>query len=338
MRRREFMAGAAATATVGFPTSARAQTASVSTPKRIAIVDPASKAEEVTINGIRSFKSYFSELNRLGYIEARNLIVERHLGLNQPERQAENTRAVVASHPDLIVAIGGPVARQLKPLTTTIPILAISGDPVAGGIVTNLARPDGNITGVSVDTGLELYGKRLELLRETARKLTDVRVLTHSSALPFWEAQKIPLREAAARVGIAIAAAVLSEEVDAAYKQVFDLMERDQVDGLMVGETSESFSHRELIVELAAKHRLPTIYPFRDYVEIGGLLSYGIDLGDVFRRVTEMTADVLKGAKPADIPYYQQTKFELLLNQKTATSLGLKFPATLLVAADEVIE
>jgi putative ABC transport system substrate-binding protein len=121
MRRREFIAGIAATATIA--RSARAQTTSLPTPKRIAIVDPASTAEDLTINGITAFKAYFRELHRLGYTEGRNLIVERYL---EPERQAANARAVVASHPDVIVAVGGPVARQLKPLTSTIPIVAIS--------------------------------------------------------------------------------------------------------------------------------------------------------------------------------------------------------------------
>jgi putative tryptophan/tyrosine transport system substrate-binding protein len=339
MRRREFIAGIAAMATVGLPWSACAQTNSSPTAKRIAIVDPALKAEELSINSTTPHKAYFTELNRLGYVEGRNLIVERYLALGQPERLPEVARAAVASHPDLIVADGGPVARQLKPLTTSIPIIAISGDPVLGQLVTNLARPDGNITGVSVDTGPELYGKRLEVLREATRKLTNVRLLIPSSAVPFWEMTKAPVQEAAARAGIAISPAVVTGKADrAGYERVFDAMEKDQVDGLSVGETSENIANRELIVELAARHRLPAIYPWREFVDIGGLLSYGIDLEDVYHRMANVTARVLSGAKPADIPYYQQTKFELVLNQKTARSLGLEFPPTLLTAADEVIE
>jgi ABC-type uncharacterized transport system substrate-binding protein len=339
MRRREFIAGTAATATAVFARSARAQTNS-QLAKRIAIVDPAAEPEEVTINGIPSFKAYLTELNRLGYVEGQNLTVERYLALGLPERQAENARAVVASHPDLIVAIGGPVARQLKPLTTTIPIIAISGDPVAGKIVTNLARPDGNITGVSVDAGLGIYAKRLELLREVTQKLTTVPLLYSASGLPFWEmALKAPLQEAGARVGISVSVAVPAETTDrASFERAFDLIIAAGADGLMVGDTSEILRSRELILELAAKHRLPTIYSYREFVEAGGLMSYGIDLRDVFRRMADMTVHVLRGAKPADIPYFQLTKFELVLNRKTARSLGLEFPPTLLVAADEVIE
>jgi putative ABC transport system substrate-binding protein len=300
-----------------------------------------SDSEEVTINGIPSFKAYLTELNRLGYVEGQNLTVERYLALGLPERQAENARAVVASRPDLIVAIGGPIARQLKPLTTTIPIIAISGDPVAGKIVTNLARPDGNITGVSVDAGLGIYAKRLELLREVTQKLTTVPLLYSASALPFWEmALKAPLQEAGARLGISVSVAVPAESLTdrASFERAFDLIIAAGADGLMVGDTSEVFRSRELILELAAKHRLPTIYSYRQFVEAGGLMSYGIDLRDGYRRMADMTVDVLKGAKPADIPYYQLTKFELVLNRKTARSLGLEFPPTLSTAADEVIE
>jgi putative ABC transport system substrate-binding protein len=335
MKRREFIAGMVATVTA--VRSARAQI-NPQLAKRIA-----SEAEEVTINGLPSYKAYLTELNRRGYVEGQNLTVERYLAHGLPERQTENARAVVASQPDLIVAIGGPVARQLKPLTTNIPIIAISGDPVAGKIVTNLAKPDGNIiiiTGVSVDAGLGIYAKRLELLREVTQKLTTVPVLYSASALPFWEmALKAPLQEAGARVGISVSVVAPAETTDrASFERAFDLMVAAGADGLMVGDTSEILRSRELILELAAKHRLPTIYSYREFVEAGGLMSYGIDLRDVYRRMADMTVDVLRGAKPAEIPYYQLTKFELVLNRTTARSLGLEFPATLLSVADEVIE
>ena len=335
MRRREFIA---ATAVLVLGASARAQT-NARMPKRIAIVDPIWKPEDVTINGLAPFNAYLTELKRLGYVEGENLIVELYLALGRPERQAENTRAAVASHPDLIFATAGSIARQLKPLTTTIPIIAISADPVATKIVTNLARPDGNITGVSVDAGLGIYAKRLELLREVTQKLTTVPLLYSASGLPFWEmALRAPLQEAGARLGISVSVAVPAETTDrASFERAFDLIIAAGADGLMVGDTSEILRSRELIIELPAKHRLPTI-SYREFVEAGGLMSYGIDLRDVFRRMADMTVDVLRGAKPADIPYFQLTKFELVLNRKTARSLGLEFPTTLLTAADEVIE
>jgi putative ABC transport system substrate-binding protein len=181
MRRREFIA---ATAVLVLGTSARAQS-NAQMPKRIAIVDPAAEPEEVTISGLPPFKAYLTELNRLGYVEGENLIVERYLALGRPERQAEITQAAVASHPDLIFASDGQITRQLKALTTTIPIIAVTVDPVATKIVTNLARPEGNITGVSVDAGIELWGKRLELLREATQNLTTVALLYPTPAPPL---------------------------------------------------------------------------------------------------------------------------------------------------------
>jgi putative tryptophan/tyrosine transport system substrate-binding protein len=339
MQRRQFIVGMASTASGALASLARAQTNSSPSAKRIAIVDPIAKADERTISGLTAaWRAYFAELSRLGYLEGQNLTVERYLALGRADRQPENARAAVASHPDLILAIGGPIARQLKPLTTTIPIIAISGDPVAGGIVTSIARPDRNITGVSVDTGPELYGKRFQYFYEAARKLKNVRLLMSLLSVPFWERIKAQIQEIGARAGVTISPAVLGEKLDReAFEQVFDLLDNEGVDGLMVGE-AETLTSRELIVDLAARHRLPTVYPFREFVEVGGLLSFGVNFGDALRRMANMTADVLGGAKPADIPYYQQTKFELVLNRKTAASLGLEFPPTLLAIADEVIE
>jgi putative tryptophan/tyrosine transport system substrate-binding protein len=340
MRRREFIAGTAITAALSVAKHVYAQTDARSPGiKRIAIVHNAEKPEEMTIDGRRTFKAYFGELKRLGYVEGQNLLVDRYSALGQSEYYGDLARTIVASHPDLIIAVSGPLARQLKLLTTTIPILVGSGDPVAGGLVTNLARPGGNITGVSVDAGLGVYDRRLQFLGETVRNLRNVRVLIPSSAMMFWETGLAPLREAAGGVGIRIAAALLGEKLDrAAHERVFDEMETDRVDGLMVAHQGENLTNRQLIADLAAKHRLPAVYPHRDFVDVGGLLSYGSDLEDVMRRLADMTDQVMKGAKPADIPVYQQTKFELVLNRTTAKSLGLEFPVSLLAVADEVIE
>jgi putative ABC transport system substrate-binding protein len=153
------------------------------------------------------------------------------------------------------------------------------------------------------------------------------------------EALKVPLQQTGARFGISVSAAAAPAENDrASYERAFDLIVADGADGLMVGESGEFVRSRELIVELVARHRLPAIYPYPVFVEAGGLMSYGIDIEDVFRRAADMTVDVLRGAKPADIPYYQQTRFELVLNRTTARSLGLEFPPSLLAIADEVID
>jgi putative ABC transport system substrate-binding protein len=340
MRRREFIAGTAITAALNFakPVYAQADTRPPGM-KRIAIVHTSEKPEGMTTNGRHSFKAYFGELKRLGYIEGQNLLVDRYSALGQAERYGDVARAIVASHPELIMSLGLPIARQLKLLTTAIPILVGGGDPVAAGLVTNLARPDGNITGVSVDAGLGVYDKRLQLLGETVRNLRNVRVLLPASAMRFWETGLAPLREAAGRLGIRIAPALLSEKLDRlAYERVFDEMEIDRVDGLMVTHHGEQVANSQLIADLAAKHHLPAIYPFRDFVDVGGLLSYGSDLGGVMRRLADMTDQVIGGTKPADIPFYQQINFELVLNRTTANSLGLEFPVSLLSVADEVID
>ena len=339
MRRREFITGTAASATFGLVRPAYAQTnARPPGIKRIAIGHPAEKPEGMTVNGRRPFNGYFSELNRLGYVEGQNIIVERFSGLGQPDRYSEVARTIVGTHPDLIVSISGTLTREFKPLTSTIPIIGVSADPIVSGFVTSLAKPDGNITGISVDAGLEVWGKRLQLLGETARQPKKVKLLNPASSRYFWETAIASLRENAMRAGISISEAVLAGNADkGAYERLFDAMESDGVDGLMVADAGVHTTNRQLIVDLAASHRLPTIYPFRDFVDVGGLLSYGVDLGDVGRRLADMTDQVLRGTRPADIPYYQQTKFELVLNRTTAKSLGLEFPASLLAVADEVI-
>ncbi len=342
MRRRDFMAGSAATAAVGvagWPVCAEINAGSP-VPKRIALVHPNLPPEQLTSSGRRGFKAYFQELDRLGYIEGKNLIVERYSVLGRHGRTEEIARAIVGSRPDLILAMSGALTRALKPLTATIPILAITADPVAGGIVTDMAKPGGNITGVSTDAGLEIYSKRFQFLVETARRLANVRFLTTTTSHWLWETKAGgALRDAAGRAGISIDAALVSTPVDqAAYEQIFEAMERDHVDGLIVNDAGDHATYRQLIADLAARYRLPAIYPYREFVDAGGLLSYGIDLVDLFRRLAVLTNEVLRGAKPGDIPYYQMTKFDLVLNRATARSLGLDFPPILLATANDVIE
>lgn len=339
MRRREFIAGTVATAANGFAQPICAQTNSSSlVTKRIAIFHPTEPPEGLTIKGRRAYKAYFSELNRLGYVEGQNLIVERYSALGQSDRYGGLARDIVASRPDLIVSVSGLLAHVLKPLTATVPILATSADPIAAGLVTNLANPEGNITGVSADAGLEVNGKRLQFLKETTRSLSNVRMLTPETGLRLSEATLAVVRKAAGQTPITIAPAILTEKIDrGAFERVFDAMEKDRVDGLIVSDSPEHLTNRQLIVDLAAKHRLPAIYPFREFVEVGGLLSYGVDTADLMRRLAEMTGQILGGAKPGEIPFQQQTKFELVLNRTAAAPLGLEFPATLLATADEVI-
>ena len=305
--------------------------------KRIAIVHPTEKPANMTIDGRPSFRAFFTELSRLGYVEGRNLVVERHSGEGRADRYAALAGDIVNTNPDLIVSLHGDFARAFKLATTTIPIVSVNSDPVSLGLVPSLARPGGNITGVSIDAGLEIYGKRLELLAEATPQLSNAGFLTIRRQ---WDgAMGDVVREAARRTGIPLAGALLSETINEAdYQRVFDSMAQDRVDALIVSEVSENITHRQLIVELAAKHRIPAIYPYREFVDVGGLMAYSIDLADTMRRLAGVIDKILKGANPADIPFYQPTRFELVINLKTAKTLGLNMPSTLLVRADGTVE
>jgi putative ABC transport system substrate-binding protein len=329
-----------ATAAVGFAQPTCAQTNARPTGvKRIAVVHVAEKVEEMTIKGRPTFRGYFTELNRLGYVEGQNLLVERYSARGRPERYGDLAHTVVESQPDVIVALNGPLALQFKPLTATIPILTGSADPVSVGLVMNLARPGGNITRVSVDTGLEVWGKRLQFLSEAvSKKLTNVRFFAASST-KWWDEAGAEVEKSARRAGINLHATSLGGNADGVtYERAFETMAKDRVDGLLVSDGGDHITNRQLVVDLAAKYRLPAIYAFREFVDVGGLLSYGVDLADTMRRLADITDQVLRGAKPEDIPFYQQTKFELVLNRITAKSLGVEFPATLLSVADEVVQ
>jgi ABC-type uncharacterized transport system substrate-binding protein len=333
MRRRKFitlLGGAVAV----WPVAARAQQPAKM--KRIAYVNSSGEVSVISASGRPTYRVFFEELSRLGYVEGQNLGVERHSGEGRPERYAELARDVVNTHPDLIFAVGGRLSLDFKMATTTIPIVTIIIDPIALGLVASIARPGGNITGVAISAGLEIIGKRMGLLVEAMPKLSTVGYL---ASRPFWEDPRgAATREAAKRAGVVLSPGMLGAFNEAEYQRVFKSMEQDRADGLMVSDEPEHSTHRATIVELAAKGRIPAIYPVRDFVEAGGLMAYSIDLVDIWRRGANLIDKILRGANPGDIPFYQPTKFELSINLKTAKALGLELPAMLLGRADEVIE
>jgi putative tryptophan/tyrosine transport system substrate-binding protein len=305
---------------------------------RVAWVHPATPVADLTESGLPPYRAFLGELRRLGYVEGQNLILDRYSAEGRPDRYDELARYVVTRQPDVIFAHGGDMPRLLQRASATIPIIAVVGDPIATGFITSLARPDANLTGVSVDAGLEIWGKRLALLRETTQGLSRAGFI---SGKRFWEeaAQMTPLREAAARLSISLVGCTLEGSFqDAEYRRVFAAMPQDHLNGLVVSSETENASNRAIIVQLAEQAKLPTIYPFRVYTELGGLESYGVDLSDIYRQLARQIDQVLKGAKPSDIPFYQATKFELVINLKTAKALGLSIPPSLLARADEVIE
>ena len=333
MRRRKFitlLGGAVAV----WPLVARAQQPAKM--KRIACVISSGKVSMISVSGTRYYRVFFEELNRLGYVEDRNLGVERYSGEGRPERYAELARDVVNTRPDLILAVGARLSLDFKMATTTVPIVTMIVDPVALGLVTSIARPGGNITGVAIAAGLEIIGKRMGLLVEALPKLSTVGYLASRT---FWEDPRgAATREAAKRAGVALSPAMLDAYNEAEYQRVFRSMEQDRVDALMLSDEPEHLTYRTTIVELAAKGRIPAIYTNRDFVEAGGLMAYSPDLTDIFRRAADVIDTILRGANPGDIPFYQPAKFELSINLKTAKMLGLEMPAMLLGRADEVIE
>jgi putative ABC transport system substrate-binding protein len=333
MRRREFIGLVGGVAAL--PLAARAQQSIKM--KRIAMVHPAEKVGNMTTNGSPGFRAFFEELNRLGYVEGQNLIVERYSAEGRTEYFSQLARDVVTTRPDLIFVQSNLLVLAFKAATASIPTVVTAGDPVPSGIVSSIAHPGANITGVAVDAGVELLGKRLGLLLEAIPKPLNAKYL---ASLGNWKgAAGRVVEEAATHLEITISGALLDGTIDETqYRGVFAAMERDRVDALMVSPELVNLSNDQLLVDLAAKSRIPTIYAYRETVARGGLMAYAPDWADTLRRAANAVGQILKGANPGDIPFYQATKFELVINVKTARALGLEIPSSLLLRADEVIE
>jgi putative tryptophan/tyrosine transport system substrate-binding protein len=278
----------------------------------------------------------FEELTRLGYVEGRNLLIERYSGEGRAAHYPDLARQIVSRNPDLIIAINSFFVLDLKAATSTIPIVGVLGQPIELGIVPSLARPGGNITGVSVDVGGGQNPKRLQLLKEAVPQITRLGILTTRNVREHWGRLHPVLR---ADDSVSLVGPPLEHPADEQeYRRVFAALAQEGADGLYVTEEPENNTYRELIVELAAKSRLPTIFNFRQTDEAGGLMSYGIDISDVGHRVADLADQILKGAKPGEIPIFQPTKFELSINLKTAKTLGIELPPLLIARADHVIE
>ena len=275
-------------------------------------------------------------LKDAGFIEGENVAIEYRWAENQTDRlpalAAELARRQVA----VIAAPGPPAALAAKAATTTIPIVFLMNeDPVRLGLVASLARPGGNLTGINIFSA-ELAAKRLDLLRELVPGAARVGVLVNPVNATTTESTLRDVEPAARAIGLQIQVlnASTSREIDAA----FATFVRERPDAVFVGADSFFVSRRVQLTNLAVRHAVPAIYSARDFAEVGGLMSYGASLTDASRQMGVYTGRILKGAKPADLPVVQSTKFELVINAQTARMLGLTVPDKLLVAADEVIE
>ena len=275
-------------------------------------------------------------LGEAGYVEDRNVAIEYRWAEGQYDRLPVLAADLVRRQVAVIVATGGSSSGlAAKAATSTIPIVFTSGDPVRGGLVASLSRPGGNATGVVVTVGTAMEGKRLGLLREMVPTATLIAVLLNPGTLIF-ETQLNDVQEAARAVGqhIHILLANSEREIDAAFAKMVEV----RAGALLVAADPIIFGQRDRLVALAARHAVPAIYELREYAVVGGLMSYGTNLADAYHLVGIYTGRVLKGEKPADLPVVQSTKFEFVINLKTAKALGLTVPPTLLARADEVIE
>jgi putative tryptophan/tyrosine transport system substrate-binding protein len=283
-------------------------------------------------------RRFYETLRGLGDAEGDNLVVERYSAEGRSDRFATLAAAVVSRNPDVIVTNLIDLTKAFAAATATIPVVAITGDPIAAGLVTSLAHPGGNLTGVSIDAGIEIFAKRLQILKEAMPSAAKVAYLM-SNSLSAWDGgMGLSFREAGQHLGIALIGNFQPEVNDAQIRRTFAEMAQQKMDAAIVDEGGSFLAHRALIVELAEKYRLPIIYPYRDYVDLGGLMTYAPDLGELAQRLANDVHQILNGAKPGDIPFYQPTKFQLFINLKTAKALGLIMPPTLIARADEVIE
>ena len=330
MKRRNMIAGVAAA--MAWPLAARAQQARKT--HTIGWLSPANPPSPAAPPGPFS-KAFSKGLRELGWIVGQNITIEPRYAENRLERLPELAAELVHLNVDVIVSIGtlGPLAA--KRATSTIPIVMMAaGDPLGSGLVASLARPGGNVTGMSLMVP-DIGGKRLELLKELLPRLSRVAVLWDAAnpypAIVFKETQA-----AGQSLGIEIQSLEVRGPDD--FDGAFDAMRKRRPDALMTVEDPLTFDYRRRIADFALVEQLPSIFGISEDVAAGGLMSYGANVPDLFRRAAGYVDKILRGAEPADLPVQQPTKFELIINLKTAKALGLQVPATLLARADEVLE
>jgi putative ABC transport system substrate-binding protein len=331
MKRRAFIAGLGGAA--AWPLVARAQ--QVTKIPRIGILAPGpSEGPDATRATLNSLVA----LRELGYAEDQNIVIERLFGESNADRLRELAAELVKRQVDVIVALSTTAARPARQATTVIPIVAIAmADPVEDDLVASLARPGGNVTGTTF-LGPELVAKRLQLLSEVVPQHSRVAILWHPRA--YGDRTMAGMLKEAERAAVALGIqlqfvpATSPEDITGA----FSLMTRERADALSVFPSPVLFAAYGRIAGIAAEKRLPTIYAAREGVEVGGLMSYGANLPNLARQTAVYVDKILKGAKPAQLPLQQPTKFELAINLKAARALGLTIPPSLLASADEVIE
>ena len=281
-------------------------------------------------------KALSEGLRELGYVEGRNVVFERRFAEGRQERLPALAAELVQLKVDVVVTGSNPVIAAVKQATATIPVvMAVSRDPVGAKFIASLARPGGNITGLANDTAPEIIGKNLAFLKEAVPRISRVTYLWNPVP-PGAETSKNALESAARNLGVAFQPVEVRGHAE--LEGAFAAMVRERANGIVVAQDPVTFGSRSQVAVLAARNRLPAVYGVREFAEAGGLMSYGPNIADQFRRAAMYVDKILKGAKPGDLPIEQPTKFELVINLKTAKALGLTLPPSLLQRADQVIE
>jgi putative ABC transport system substrate-binding protein len=327
IRRRAFLAGAVTT--LAAPLAAEAQQAAKVARIGFLSVDLAGNP--------RGTEAFRQGLRDLGYVEGRNVVIE----YRDAERMLERLLALAAElaglNVDVIVAPNTPAAMAAKQATRSLPIVFIgAGDPVTSGLVTSLGRPGGNVTGLSV-LSTELVGKWLELLKQAVPGVSRVAALWQPGAMDERTDKDMQKEAEVAAQALGVRLQLVEVRSPADFDRAFADMTRARVGALTVRPASMFVTERKRLVELAAQNRLPAVYAWREFVDAGGLMAYGPSLSDLYRRAATYVDKILKGAKPSDLPVEQPTKFELVINLKTAKALGLTIPPSVLARADEII-
>jgi putative ABC transport system substrate-binding protein len=328
MRRRDFIALFGGTAAAWSFASVAALGQRAGKAKRLGILQPGAPPEPL-VEAMRE------RLRELGYQEGRDLALETRWAEGKLDRLGMLAAELVDARVDVITALSTPAALAARDATATIPIVFTGvGDPVGAGVVPDLAHPRGNVTGISL-LATELSGKRLEILREIAPNLSPV-VMLWNDTNPGMVLRAREAQAAAAKLGVRVESTGVHDLIS--FDSAFAAIESGRGNALLILVDPFTRQHRERIVQFAAQRRLPAIYEAREFVEAGGLASYGPSLHAIQRRAADYIDKIFKGEKPGDLPVEQPSKFELLINLKTAKALGLTMPPSLLARADEVIE
>ena len=330
MRRRDFITllGGAASA---WPLAARAQQSDRM--RRLGILMAGAESDPQYQADVAVFRE---GLQKLGWVDGQNIRIEvRWAGFNA-ETMRRYAKELIALQPDLILSNDTPTTATLLQQTRTVPIVfATVADPVGSGFVESFARPGGNATGFAVYEA-SLGGRWLELLKETVPNISRVVVIFNPATAPFAENHLKSINDAATSFGVEVRVAHVHDVSE--LETVFATQAREPNSGLIVLNEDFMIAHRVEIISLAARYRLPAVYPFRFFAELGGLISYGVDLNDNFRRAVPYADRVLRGAKPSELPVQAPVKFELVINLKTAKAISIDIPLQLKQRADEVIE